>query len=547
MKKVLLLTMPLWVAVFIAEAQPKKTLMAGPDQTINSTDSAHLVGTSIGIRAVLWITNGTGTFSNQDALETDYFPSAADILKGNVVLTLTDGKKKVKESDPLNLTINSACATVSAGRDTLICAYTGGALQLVANSENYSSITWSTNGYGEFDDIHSLSPAYYYHQGDINLGSIEIYATVQSTSCDSDTDTLTISLQGAPQLEFPEPSVQEIDYVGVTASVNISGPVSNGLWTSTGSGYFADPGATVTAYYPSPEDRVNGCVQLIFSTEDPEGVCGAASGSMFACFTPTVACPELSVGGDITICAFGGDQVYLQATIGGSADGLYWSSNGAGYFDDQYSPTAVYNVDASDINNAQIEIYATISNFDCYVSDALTLYLNAGPELVFPEPFIYTCAGTPIGVNVYPYGYASGGYWSSTGTGSFDNANSSYATYTPGPGEVGSVIFVYTTDDPVGPCLPTSGAIEAYFEDCSFASETQEILLYPNPANDQLKMAGKVTIDKNETYVTDHMGIRVNISWDNETINISKLPMGQYILHTVSTDGKNYRVRFVKE
>jgi hypothetical protein len=531
--------------------KPKKSLNAGPDQTITAGAAAHLTGTSVGVHTYRWKTSGTGTFSNPTLLVTDYFPSQADITSGQVQLTLTDGKNKVKISDAMNLYIQN-CGTVNAGPDIVTCGYqSGGELYLSATVTNYESITWSTSGYGNFDDVHSLTPTYYYDATDVNIANIEIAVTIQSASC-TDTDTVSVYFQAAPHLEFPEPYVQEFGYSGVTATVYMYGYASSGTWTTSGSGSFSDPSATVTAYYPSTEDRINGCAELTFTSNDPDGDCPAASGSMSACFTPIVECPSLYIGEDMTICAAygGGEQIYLSASVSGNADGIYWSSTGAGYFDDPYSLNPVYTVDGSDVNNAQIEIYATIGQYDCNVSDAMTVYINSAPELVFPEPYVYTCAGTSVYVNVYLYGYASGGTWSSTGSGSFDDASSTYTAYHPAPDEVGSVTFTFITNDPDGPCGSTSGSMEAYFEDCGSGGETARsanaVSLYPNPAKNEMELKTTLKTKKSETYITDVMGSRVDFRWNGDVLDISGLSKGPHILHVTSEEGKNYHIRFLK-
>jgi hypothetical protein len=553
MKTLLLLIMALSSAVSFADSKAqKKMLYAGPDQTIAAGVPAQLSGTAIGIKKFYWSTSGTGTFSNSNSLTTLYYPSDADVEKGNVTLTLSDGKKNPKESDSMKLVFVS-CGTVDAGADLVTCGFPGGSLSLVATATNYTSIAWSTNGYGNFDDATSLTPVYYYHQGDINLETIELYAMIQSASCNAIADTVRITFQAAPQLEFPEPYVQEYDYAGVTASVNMYGSAASGIWTTSGSGSFSEPNATVTAYYPSDHDRIDGCVQLIFTTDDPEGICGPATGSMTACFNPIVVCPDLSIGGDQTVCASygGGEAIYLQAYVNGSADGLYWSSNGAGFFDDPYSLNPVYYTDPSDVNNAQIQIYATISQNNCYTSASITVFLNSAPELVFPEPYVYTCAGTPVNVNVYLYGYASSGFWMSSGYGTFQDANSTYTTYTPGENETGTVTFTFITNDPDGPCGSTAGSMEAYFEDCSFTSavntdDDELVSLYPNPSSDQVELKTNLKIKKSEVYITDITGNRVDFGWNGDAINISGLLKGAHILHVITEDNKNYRIRFMK-
>ena len=63
---------------------------AGSNQTIAAGQSATLTGTAFNVPQVRWLTSGTGTFSNQYALQTVYYPSTADMLAGGVTLTLRD-------------------------------------------------------------------------------------------------------------------------------------------------------------------------------------------------------------------------------------------------------------------------------------------------------------------------------------------------------------------------------------------------------------------------------------------------------------------------
>lgn len=70
---------------------PAATVNAGPDQAVCASAAvAHLAG-SIGGSAssATWTTSGSGSFSNANLLNADYFLGAADIAAGVVTLTLT--------------------------------------------------------------------------------------------------------------------------------------------------------------------------------------------------------------------------------------------------------------------------------------------------------------------------------------------------------------------------------------------------------------------------------------------------------------------------
>jgi hypothetical protein len=65
-------------------------VFAGADATICETATYTLNdATALNAASVLWTTSGTGTFNNPALLHPTYSPSPADIITGNVILTLT--------------------------------------------------------------------------------------------------------------------------------------------------------------------------------------------------------------------------------------------------------------------------------------------------------------------------------------------------------------------------------------------------------------------------------------------------------------------------
>ncbi|MEM7551200.1 MAG: FG-GAP-like repeat-containing protein [Bacteroidota bacterium] len=87
------------------------TVDAGPDQSVTFNSSASLSGMAGGpASAVLWETDGDGTFDEETNLSTIYTPGVSDRNSGSVTLTLTamdpDGSGPcTEESDVLTLTI----------------------------------------------------------------------------------------------------------------------------------------------------------------------------------------------------------------------------------------------------------------------------------------------------------------------------------------------------------------------------------------------------------------------------------------------------------
>ncbi|MCP1381405.1 T9SS type B sorting domain-containing protein [Runella salmonicolor] len=66
------------------------TADAGADASICAALQYKLNGKIGGVATgAVWTTNGTGTFSNSLALDATYYPSLEDLIKGNIILTLT--------------------------------------------------------------------------------------------------------------------------------------------------------------------------------------------------------------------------------------------------------------------------------------------------------------------------------------------------------------------------------------------------------------------------------------------------------------------------
>ena len=548
MKKLILFLFVAVLAIPTAYGQLRK-LKAGPDKIINAGESVHLQGQSVNVGLFAWETSGTGTFSDNKALDTYYTPSHQDIRSGKVELTLINHNRRV--SDVMQLTLK--CFIVNAGPNMNLCGYEWGGeiplhLAVIGTSAGATDITWSTHGYGDFDNSHSAYTTYFYDMSDVNLAAVDFYATAETRGCPVMKDTVHVNLHAAPRVYIQDPVVTQIGDEPVNANVTLGGYASSGIWTTAGSGWFDDPGATFTLYHPSDDDRRAGCIDLTFTSNDPQGPCGPASGTMTACFN--APCPTVSIGSDITICGYhGGGEISLDAAVSGYAESISWQTSGSGSFGDPNSFNTTYSYSGSDVDNASIEISATVSAYGCYNTAVLVLNLQAAPELQFPEPTTSTCYGAPAWATVYLYGYASSGTWTTTGSGTFENPAETSTLYHPGPSDVGSyVTLMFTTNDPEGPCGWTSGYMEVYVEDCGTLERTGNpvVTVYPNPAQDIATLKTSAALDATKTFVTNAMGDRMDVTWTGQQINVTQLPRGVYLLHTTSTEGKEYTVRFSK-
>ena len=115
---------------------------------------------ALNYKALLWTTNGNGTFSDPYILHPVYFPSADDIQKGQVKLAINVVPNPPCDAvnDSMQLSICKG-PSASAGTGGVVC---GGSPFTVSNAqaENYSHIQWTHNGKGTLSGDTSLQPVY---------------------------------------------------------------------------------------------------------------------------------------------------------------------------------------------------------------------------------------------------------------------------------------------------------------------------------------------------------------------------------------------------
>jgi uncharacterized repeat protein (TIGR01451 family)/gliding motility-associated-like protein len=167
---------------------------AGPNDTICETTTSYALtgASSSGYTVQYWTTSGTGSFSNMFDTNPVYFPSAADINAGSVILTLTaiapDPCAPV--SDQMVLTI-SRQAVVWGSTYEEICA--GNSFMTNTDAEHYASLLWTSSGDGSFDDATQLYAEYTPGVADIAAGTVTLTLTAQSASpCVSVSHSITL-------------------------------------------------------------------------------------------------------------------------------------------------------------------------------------------------------------------------------------------------------------------------------------------------------------------------------------------------------------------
>jgi gliding motility-associated-like protein len=424
---------------------------AGPDATICAGGSHTLSGASALFESsVFWTTSGTGTFSSQYMENPTYYPSQNDIDDGQVILSMTaysDGTCP-SSTDQMILTISNT-VTVNAGSDATICE--GSVYLLIdASATNTTSLLWTTSGTGTFDDPTVLNAVYTPSLTDIVNGTVVLTLTGQAPApCQpvSDEMVLTINRQTAVSAGEDATICEGSAHTLSGASAAFAQTV---LWTTNGSGTFSNAGLVNTVYTPSAADILNGSVVLTI-TGYAQAPCQNSQDAMVLTISKQAV---VDAGANVRICE--NESLTLSGASASNAVSLLWTSNGDGSFDDATLLNAVYTPGTNDIiaGSATLTLTAQSAGNCVPVSDQMILWISrqavvtAGDDANICEGGSFTLIGGSAQ-------YHSSVYWTTSGTGIFNNPNIQNPVYIPSVSDIanGQVVLTITAESAQG-CAP---------------------------------------------------------------------------------------------
>lgn len=154
--------------------------------------------------------------------------------------------------------------SASAGLDVDVCEEEPA--QINGYAVNYTSLEWSTEGDGTFDDVTIVNPIYTPGTQDHANGSVILTLTAYKDD-QSMTDETTVSFFSPISVEYALP---EQSYCAFSEpqpiAVDVVGEYSSFRWTTSGSGEFENANEPNTTYTPSAEDIANGVVLTATAT-----------------------------------------------------------------------------------------------------------------------------------------------------------------------------------------------------------------------------------------------------------------------------------------
>ena len=383
---------------------------------LNGNNINGLIGSSYGM-PVGGSYSGTGVFCV--FFQCYWVPSMAGLGTHTVTYSYTDSNG-CSNTASMNVVVDTP-ATVNAGPSSMILCNT-----LVANLSGTvggtaNSATWSTNGTGTFGDSTALITTYTFSSDDSLAGVVTLFLNSDNPSgpCGNIADNITIYYN--PNAIADAGPAEAC----VNSTFNVSGTISgfgaNPLWTSTGTGNFANPNAYATTYTFSVADSIAGFVNIILTPIDPNGICTFTADTMKVWLNPAYS---VNAGNDIVLCGINDTIATLNGSFSNAAQ-VTWSSSGGGTFSNIHDPNATYTLSAADRSNGYI--FLSLVSDDpagpcSAVGDNIIIkYKYANVDLIAE-----TCGDTltyvipSIVTNTYTFNSVSF-QWTTTGTGTFTN------------------------------------------------------------------------------------------------------------------------------
>ena len=399
-----------------------------------------------------WTTSGDGGFNNASLLTAVYTPGAADVVAGSVTLTLTTNDPFgpcVAASDAIVITIDTA-PVAEAGNTQSICS--GGNAILSGSSVSGAAITgaWSIvsqpgGGDGLLSDLTQTGTPSTVTFAATIAGNYTLRLTTNDPAgiCDPATDDVVITVIAGATVDA---GAAQIICAGGAATLAASFTGTTGItWSTPGDGSFDNPSLVNAVYTPGPNDISNGTVTLVATTAGP---CVSVNDNLVITINPA---PVVDAGTPQTICSSA--TIVLNASFGGSATGLIWSTSGDGTFDDNTDTNATYTPGANDGTNGSVILTATATGSCAGTFDNVTITVN--PAATVEAGIAQTiCIGSTAILDATLGGAATSMTWTTSGDGAFNNNTDPDAVYTPGANDIanGSVTLTATTNNPAGPC-----------------------------------------------------------------------------------------------
>ena len=412
----------------------------------------------------------------------------------------------IGDSILIDFTVDPA-AIVNTGNDTTICE--GDILSLINASFGGSatSITWTTTGDGTFNNITTPNTSYTPGNNDLANGNVDLIITsnIPTGSCPADDDTINVTIDPMATVSAGNDTII-CEGNSLQLQATLGGSATTILWTTNGTGTFApnvnDPNAV---YTPDANDIANGTVTLSITTNTPSVSCPAATDNLILVIEPAAI---ISAGNDTIICE--GDILNLvNASFGGSATSITWTTTGDGTFNNITTPNTSYTPGNNDITNGSVSLVITSNTptGSCpAVDDTINVTIDPMATVSVGNDTVI-CEGNSLQLQAVLGGSATTILWTTSGTGSFSSTTDPNAVYTPDANDIanGTVTLTITTNTPSLTC----------------PAATDDLILTINPTPIIDPISNFTYCNGDNTTLINFTGTTgATFSWSNDNTNI---------------------------
>ena len=448
-----------------------------------------------------WISGGDGVFSNINQVggSADYTPSTGERVDSTITFmgSTVPNNNCLARDTIITVTVHQI-AKAFAGADQTLCMDVD-TIVVSGNETDAISQYWTTSGTGEFTpDSTSLMSSYARTVNDTVGGQVTLTLTAQGTGpCPAHTDDMIVFFTVPPTLTASTPNVQicrDNTSLQLNTTITVAGGVS---WTTDGAGNFATNNLDSDPIYTlDVSDTIADSLSFYVQTE-LNGTCNPRYDTVVVTLRDI---PQVDIGPDLEICA-DRDSVQVTGTIV-DATAAQWGTDGSGNYTDDMALDTYYNMSQADKDNQLVGLFLTTTTGigTCTpVVDYLALQINEAPTSDIGQD-ITVCGDTaylPLSGTIER---ASGAFWSTSGTGRFQDSTNLNTSYIPSAADTanGSVEIYLTT---------TGNGL------CFAVVDTMELEITPVPT---LSMAGiDPCTDKSSISLTSSVTVASGVLWSS--------------------------------
>jgi gliding motility-associated-like protein len=415
------------------------------------------------IDSVQWTTTDPSSLTGASTFTPVYTPSAADKTTGFATLTLTvtpinPCATPIVKTIRVNITKKATINTTQT--NYTFCENTPKQLNAIFANHNPATISWRiVSGSGTLSGTNTATPIY---TPDASSTTVIIEASAASNSPCTEITTaqFTLNVMKKPLVTF----VKLLDTICNTqTSYALNGnSVANTtasttyLWTTTGTGTFADNTSLVTTYNFSAADLASASPVTLRLLAKSDVLCGLTD---YKEITITIKpAPTVTTAPTGVLCE---GNVFTATAIATNATSVLWTTVGTsnGTFTNANTTTALYTPGTNDTATFTIRFTATGDPVCAAATTTKTVTIQLKPVLDAGIESRHNCAGEAFaitGVTGQNLGTITWSSNSSSGTnkGTFSNPSILNPNYTPSAAEVaaGTPITLTITAAALAPC-----------------------------------------------------------------------------------------------